>query len=39
MTQRTDKEGPPDSETANVEAGVEATSALFDGLENTGIPL
>ena len=39
MARRTDKEGPPDPETANVEAGVEATSALFDGLENTCIPL
>lgn len=39
MAQRTEKEGPSDPETAELEAGVEAMGALFDGLEDTSVPL
>jgi hypothetical protein len=38
MAQRTEDEGPSDLETADVEAGVEVTSALFDGLEDASVP-
>jgi hypothetical protein len=36
--QHTDDEGPSDLEAAYIEAGVEATGALFDGLEYAGVP-
>jgi len=39
VAQRTHEECPSDPEATYVEARVEAASALFDGLEDAGVPL